>query len=83
MVPVNPQSSSYMIGVIFGALMVGGLCGLLPFFVGLNRNNMVLGSAGLISCIVGGLILGMILAVPLAVIFTIIIVAVSASSNRR
>ena len=81
--PVTPHDAGYWIGVLFGALLVGGLCGLLPFFVGMNRNKVALGIAGLVSCSVGGLILGILLAAPIALIFTVIIVATKGPSAPR
>ena len=60
-------------GLIFGGLVAGALCGLIPYFVGKKRWQAKLGNAGLVSCIIGGAIGGVILALPVAGVFALII----------
>lgn len=68
--------------MIIGAVVIGALCGLIPFFLGRRRGRAGLGLAGLISCIVGGFLLGIILALPLALIFAVIIAALPNLSDK-
>jgi hypothetical protein len=60
------------VGMLFGAGVVGVLCGLIPYFTGRHKNPK-LAKIGLYSTVVAGLILGIVLALPVAIIFTIII----------
>ena len=64
----------FIIGMIIGSLVMGGICGLLPFFIGKNYNQDKLGLAGLFACIGTGFLGGILLALPCAIIFTIIII---------
>ena len=57
---------------LFGAFFIGAILGLVPFLVARNRGQQGLGVAGLLSSIVGGLILGIVLAGPVAFVFTIV-----------
>ena len=59
--------------MIWGALVTGGLCGLLPLLVGVWRKKTALGFTAFVACLVGGSILGIILALPIAIIMTVII----------
>ncbi|HWE94165.1 MAG TPA: hypothetical protein VG269_09395 [Tepidisphaeraceae bacterium] len=70
------DKTAYLVGVVFGGLVAGALCGLLPFFLAKNRNRMPLGVAAITTCAVCGLILGLLLALPVALVFTVIIVAI-------
>jgi len=71
---MQPATVGYWVGVFAGGFVVGLLCGLVPFFVGRKKDRASLGVAGLIACVVSGLILGIILALPVAIIFTAVIV---------
>ena len=62
-------------GIIFGAISVGVLCGMIPFKLGQKHKQRGWGLAGLLTSIISGLILGMILAIPMAGIFSSIILA--------
>jgi|TARA_B100001971_G_C18032242_1_gene453170 hypothetical protein len=64
---------AYTFGMLFGALSVGILCGIIPFKLGKKHNKEGWGLAGLITSIIGGLSLGIILALPLAGVFSAII----------
>jgi hypothetical protein len=59
--------------MLFGALSVGILCGIIPFKLGKKHNKEGWGLAGLITSIIGGLSLGIILALTLAGVFSAII----------
>ena len=69
------QQVPFLIGAIIGALVVGTLCGLLPFFLARSRGRQGLGIAALVTCIIGGFFAGLIAAVPLMIIFTVIVMA--------
>jgi hypothetical protein len=71
---MDAKTVGYWVGVILGGLVIGTLCGLVPFFVGKKRNQMPLAIGGLAACIVSGLILGLILALAVSILFTVIIV---------
>jgi predicted PurR-regulated permease PerM len=58
---------------IIGALIVGILCGIVPYRLGKKKGLEGWGLAGIISCTLGGLLAGMIVAIPLAAIFSAII----------
>ena len=62
-------------GLIVGGLIAGSLCGLIPYFFGRKRGQPTLSVAGLLCCIVAGLISGIILALPVAGVFALIIAA--------
>ncbi|HVM62212.1 MAG TPA: hypothetical protein VMV72_15225 [Verrucomicrobiae bacterium] len=74
---MDAKTTAYWIGVLAGGLVVGTLCGLIPFFVGRKKGQSTLGIAGLIVCMLSGLVLGVILALPASIIFTIVIVFAS------
>ena len=80
---MTPHTTGYWIGVLFGAAMMGGLCGLMPLLTGMNRSNITLGGIGFVCTLIAGLILGVILALPVAVVFTIIILATNRSTPMR
>ena len=60
-------------GTIFGALAMGALCGLAPFYLGKNYNKNNLGMVGFFVCVICGFILGALLAIPVAGVFSLII----------
>ena len=65
---------AYGAGMVIGALIVGVVCGLLPFFLGRRHGQRKLAMAGFITSIVVSLIGGAVIAVPTAIIFTVVIV---------
>jgi hypothetical protein len=52
---------------------VGFICGLLPFFLAKQRNNLKLGRIAVGVCWLSGAAFGLLLALPAAIIFTIIV----------
>lgn len=71
--PQQVQQVAFWIGVLIGGLIVGALCGLLPFFVARNYERPAFATWSLIGCIAAGLILGLIAALPTAIILTVIV----------
>jgi len=69
-------NSAFTSGLLFGALTVGILCGLLPLLVARSRGRASMGIAGLVVCAIAGLFGGLILAVPAAVLVTLVAVIV-------
>jgi hypothetical protein len=67
---------------IVGALIVGILCGIVPYKLGQKRKLEGWGLAGMISCVIGGLVAGMFAAIPIAAIFSAIIL-VSESKQQQ
>jgi hypothetical protein len=64
---------AYNMGLLFGALGMGSLCGLLPLIFGMRKGQQSLGLAGFVVCVFCGLVLGVLLALPAAIVFTLII----------
>lgn len=54
--------------VCMGGLVVGGLCGLLPFFLGKSAERTTWGVVSWVICILAGLVGGLLFAVPAAVL---------------
>ena len=67
------MDGAFMAGVLIGALLMGVVIGLIPLIIGIVKEQLNLGIIGLVSCIVGNLILGLLLSIPIALIFSIII----------
>ena len=67
------MDAAYFIGVIFGALFAGGIIGLIPLILGINKGQKQLGIIGFACCIGGSFILGLLLSIPIAIVFTVII----------
>ena len=67
------EQTSYLIGVIIGALLAGGILGLIPFFIAKKKDFTVMGVVCLILCIVAGFIGGILFAVPVCLISVIVI----------
>ncbi|MCT4606570.1 MAG: hypothetical protein N4A64_10790 [Marinisporobacter sp.] len=63
----------YWIGVITGALFGGVICGLLPYLIGIKREQRTLGIIALVIASIIGVILGFIYALIVALIFTAVI----------
>lgn len=59
---------------IYGALLMGGICGLGPIIVGALKKNMGLGIGGFFACVFSGLVLGILLAAPMCGIFIWLII---------
>lgn len=67
------MDNSFYAGVIWGSLIIGGLCGLLPLLVGTARKKKGLAVGGFTACVIMGFISGIVAALPVAIIFTVII----------
>ena len=67
------DSTTKLVAMLIGGVIAGTLCGLIPYFFGKKRGQSKLGTIGLVSCIVSGMILGVILALPVAGVFALII----------
>ena len=61
-------------GLIIGGLLCGFLCGLIPYFVGIKKGQVMLAKQALWISTISGLGLGIILALPIALIYTRIII---------
>jgi len=64
---------AFTVGVIFGALFSGILCGIVPYNLGKKYDDEQVGMAGLIVTIICGTMGGFILAIPVSVVFSAII----------
>lgn len=62
-----------MIARIIGALVMGGIIGLIPYFFAKNRGNETLGMVGLLACVLCNFISGIYLSIPCCIVFGIII----------
>ncbi len=79
----NPANQAgYWVGVIFGGLVVGMLCGALPLWLGRKRQRMGLGWLGFGLCAVSGIALGLIGAVPMAGLTSLMIVVVGPPATK-
>jgi MFS family permease len=76
------QQAGYWFGVVFAALLVGMLCGLIPWFFGRRRGHPGVAAAGMLTCVVAGFIGGLIAAVPTALVFAIVIALLSAPKKK-
>lgn len=63
----------YRLGLIIGALLAGGLVGLIPFFMAKKRGFKTMGVVCLILCIAAGFIKGIFASVPVCLISVIVI----------
>ncbi|MDB5812146.1 MAG: hypothetical protein JWN94_4268 [Betaproteobacteria bacterium] len=59
--------------MVVGALVVGTVLGLIPFFVGRHCGQTRFAIVALVTSIVAGVIAGIIGALPVALIFTVVI----------
>lgn len=73
----------YMIGVFFGGLVAGSLTGLIPFLIGLKKEETTLGIIAIITCSLSGLILGILLAIPVAIGFIVAILIKAKNSEMK
>lgn len=68
--------------MIFGALMMGALLGLIPGIIGYKKDKQRLAIGGFIACVIGSFIMGLFLSVPICIIFTIIILVSGRKSHQ-
>ena len=59
--------------VIFGAIAMGAIIGLIPFFIGKSRGRTTLGVVFWVLCILGNFIAGLFLSVPICLVTVIIL----------
>jgi hypothetical protein len=75
---------SFQLGMIWGSLMMGLLCGILPFVLAIayakNTKNSVV---ALVLCVLSGFLGGAILAIPVSLISTIVIVIIHQKSTQE
>jgi MFS family permease len=76
------QQAGYWFGVVFAALLVGMLCGLIPWIFGRRRGHPGVASGGMLACVVAGFIGGLIGAVPTALVFAIVIALLPAPKKK-
>jgi hypothetical protein len=68
--------------MLIGGAIAGMLCGLIPLITGSKRGHQGLGLAGMMCCVLAGLLLGVIGALPTALIFLVIILSMSPGDVR-
>lgn len=66
-----------MIASIIGALVMGGIVGLIPYFYAKNKFEEKLGMVGLLACVLCNFISGLSLSIPCCIVFLIIILVKS------
>ena len=66
-------NAAYLIGVLFGAIVMGFIVGLIPLICGLIKKRILLAIGGFFACIVAHFILGFFFSVPVCAAFTILI----------
>lgn len=76
------ENTGYLIGMVIGAVIVGGFCGLAPLIAGFIKRRGKLGIIGFACCVIGSSILGIILALPVALIFTLVIALRKSDANQ-
>ena len=69
---MNQHDTILMLSLI-GGLIGGGLCGLVPFFIGRKFNRRQVGLIGFFVCLVAGAFRGLILAIPVCIVFTVVL----------
>ena len=77
------EHTARLAGAIFGGLLAGCICGLLPLAVGRRRGRVRLGVAGLFICLVSGGFFGLLSALPVTILFTIVILILGKPENKQ
>lgn len=62
-----------MAAVVFGAVAMGAIVGLIPFFIGKSRGRMTLGIVFWILCIFGNFIAGLLLSIPICLVGVVVL----------
>ena len=78
---MSDEQTSYVVSTILITVLIGVICGLLPFFVARKRRHPGLAWGGFITSVVGSAFLGIVLALPFAIIFTGISMATKPGTN--
>ena len=71
----RPFEDWLVAGAIWGAAMIGAVCGLLPLLVGCAKKTRALAVVGFVASLIGGVAFGIFAALPVAILFTVIIAA--------
>lgn len=66
-------NTAFTIGMIFGALAVGLITGIIVLIAGIRKDKIGLGIGGFFACLICGCLLGLILALPCCGIFIYLI----------
>jgi hypothetical protein len=77
------QTAAHMAGRMMVDLIVGAVCGLLPFFIALAYKRLEVGIIALVASIVSGFLFGLFLSVPMALIFTVILLSIGSLRPKR
>lgn len=72
---VDTQSVAYRLGAVTGAIMVGALCGCLPYWIARRRNRSKMAIIALGICTLAGFLQGYTLAIPTSLALTVAVVA--------
>lgn len=62
-----------MAEVIIGALAAGFIIGLIPYFVGKHKGDVIFGIIGLTACVIANFIAGLYASVPICIVMVLII----------
>lgn len=62
-----------MFSAYFGGLVMGMICGCVPLFYGVFKNQLAFALTGFMACTVSGFMLGALLALPMSAVFCYII----------
>jgi hypothetical protein len=79
---VDPNSAAYKVGVVFGAVFAGVICGLIPLAVGRSRERMGFGWTGFLLCIVAGFFVGLLGALPTAAVVSVVILVAGRPAKK-
>lgn len=63
----------YILEAMIYGIIAGALVGLIPFFIGKNKNQEKLGLYSLLACALSGAVLGLLLAIPVACVCVFLI----------
>jgi hypothetical protein len=76
------HATGYAVGVIFGAIFIGILCGLIPLKVCQQRGRSGLGWLGFGLCLVSGFLFGLLGALPMAGVMSLVGVIVPSAAKK-
>lgn len=70
---METMDTTYAFAVIIGAVVMGAVIGLIPFFIGRSRGHMTAGVVCWILCIIGNFFLGLLLSVPICIVSVVVL----------